>query len=68
MRMHAIGIGKCLIYRMYDQMLCRMRMHALRMHAFGIGIGISNPRSSIPFIDTSLCHVQAFNPAYTLLH
>ena len=24
-----------------------MRMHALRMHAFGIGIGIiSNPRSS----------------------
>ncbi len=23
-----------------------MRMHALRMHAFGIGIGISKPRSS----------------------
>ncbi len=24
-----------------------MRIHALRMHAFGIGIGISNQRSSI---------------------
>ena len=24
-----------------------MRMHALRMHAFGIGIGISNPRSNM---------------------
>ena len=42
----------CLIYRIYGQMLCRLRMHAMRMHAFGIGIGISNPRSSKGFRPT----------------